>query len=76
MSYSRTLSDEHKRKISNSLKGRKLTTNHKEAIGKAIKERWAQIPIDPQNTMHLDCCIDENDNLRGVYFKGVELPMN
>ena len=48
MGYSRTMPQEVKQKISQSLTGRKLTPNHIKAISDGVKRAWDKIPQDPQ----------------------------
>lgn len=42
----RKLSEDTKKKISNSLKGVKKTDEHKKAISEGLKEYWKTIPYE------------------------------
>ena len=44
--FKRTLSEEHRRKISSALQGRKLSDETKSIISKRLKEIWSQIPYE------------------------------
>lgn len=44
MGYSRTMSGEHRKKISDALKGRKHSIEHRNAISQGVKRAWAMIP--------------------------------
>ena len=44
MGYSRKMSEEHKRKISESRKGKKHTEETKKKISEAIKAKWDEVP--------------------------------
>ena len=44
--FKRALSQEHRNKISSSLKGRKLPQSVKDKISKRLKEIWATIPYN------------------------------
>lgn len=49
----RTLSETTKQKIANSLKGRKKTESHKQAISNGMAKYWESIPV----------MIDENNSI-------------
>ena len=73
-SYKRTMPKETKEKISKSLRGRKLTSSHKENIGRAIRAKWEQVPLSKDSDLVLDCLIDrENKELKKVMFNGFEI---
>lgn len=61
MTYSRTLSDEHRRKISDSKKGYRHTEQAKKKISDGVRKAWARIPIDPQGEITLNINYDENN---------------
>lgn len=44
--FKRSLSQEHRNKISSSLQGRKLAPETKLKISKRLKEIWSQIPYE------------------------------
>ena len=44
MSYSRIMQQSVKDKISNSLRGRKLSDETKERISQGVKKAWAKVP--------------------------------
>ena len=46
MRKQRKLSEEVKKKISESMKGKKKSTEHKEAISKSMKKYWETIPYE------------------------------
>lgn len=50
MGYKRQMDDATKQKISNSLKGRKLTPQHIERISQGITKAWERVPKDPFKT--------------------------
>ena len=45
----RELKDDTKQRISQSLKGRGLTDNHKQAISDGMRAYWSTIPNKPNN---------------------------
>ena len=45
----RELNDDTKQRISQALKGRGLTDNHKQAINDGMRAYWATIPNKPNN---------------------------
>lgn len=47
--FKRHLSDSHKRRISESLRGRKLPQSVKDKISKRLKEIWARIPYEEED---------------------------
>ncbi len=50
MRISRKLSEETKKKISDSLRGRSKSEKHKDALSKALKNYWANIPAENKVT--------------------------
>lgn len=46
----RKLSESTKQKIANSLKGRKKTERHKQAIAKGMERYWKNIPVSTEDS--------------------------
>ena len=55
----RELNDDTKLRISQALKGRGLTDNHKQAISDGMRAYWATIPNKPNN--------DENNESKNLF---------
>lgn len=72
----RKRSEETRKKISNSLKGRVLTSSHKEAISKSLTKAWQRVPLDPNHpegkNIMLDVYTDNNGNKK-IYHNGTEI---
>lgn len=46
MRTQRKLSEETKKKIGDTLRGRSKSSQHREALSKALKDYWAKIPVE------------------------------
>ena len=72
----RKRSEETKQKISNSLKGRKLTPDHIERIRQGVIKAWQRVPLDPNHEegskIMLDVYTDNYGNKK-VYHNGQEI---
>lgn len=76
MSYKRIMSNDTKQKISNSLKGRKLTPDHIEKIRQGVKKAWQRVPLDPNNEQGSKIMLDvytDNYGNKKVYHNGQEI---
>ena len=76
MGYQRIMPQETKDKISNSMKGRKLTPDHIEKIRQGVTKAWQRVPLDPNHEegskIMLDVYTDTYGNKK-VYHNGQEI---
>lgn len=71
MGYNRTMSDEVRQKISNSMRGRKLPEATKEAISKGVKAAWDKVPRKTENGETITVSRENNAD-KNIYFNGKE----
>lgn len=78
MGYNRIMPQETKNKISQALKGRRLTPSHIDNIRKGVTKAWQRVPVDPNHQEGKNLMLDvytDNFGNKKIYYNGTELKM-